>query len=228
MSAEPGVSAAEIASGALTAVGLIGAAIIAAVVVVWEWHQKNALDRKRARELYATRQRNLLAAIRADLTSEYYSMNAIFGSEEKEKEKHRYREYLRKKKNAQMPQSSSAPTLFKVEDLQSIFELIPVGLMEKITSVYKLNAGLNIMLDEMRRGVYDRLAVERQEKLLTELFQLGETLLAKAKDAVEEIDLHLNPEAASVKHPYSGATPRDPPVVLVDCATCKGIKAEPL
>lgn len=192
----------EVEAAFVSAVGFAFASIIAVVGVVWEWHQKNAHERRDRIRVRRESQRNLLQAIRIDVSSERYATNQIFGKENAEAEIARFLKLVRETGDRKMPQSATAPSLFMVEDFKTQLHLLPPSLMSNVTAFYKLNSGLNVVLEEMKRGVYDGLAKERQEKLIVELFKLGARVLDEADQLTVAIDSLLN---SGYRHPYSGA-----------------------
>lgn len=208
MAAETTEIGPEIVAATVTALGIVMAALVAAIYAIWEWHQKNSLERQRDRAIRAMSRHNFLSAVEADIQAELVSMELWFAKPNRDIYVERFKSYVRMHGSLGMPHSVSAPTMFEVGDFKSVLDVIPTGLMDPITSVYKQNAALNTILDEMKRGAYDKLTPERQEMLVEALFTLGAQTLESGKALLVKTKAYRRLETEKTRHPYSGAPVR--------------------
>lgn len=201
----------EIVAAIVTALGVVTAAVVAAIYAIWEWHQKNSLERQRDRMLRSMSRDNLLAAVEADIGPELFWMETWFGKKNRHSLRRKFKAHIREHGYLSMPQAVSAPTLLNVGDLKSIINLVPTELMHQISAVYKKNTALNVLLDEMRKGAYSGLTPVQQEGVVDAFFELGMQTLDSGRSMLDALESFRRREAAAKQHPYSGAPVRPAP-----------------
>lgn len=167
----------------VTAAGFATASLIAVVGVVWEWHQKNAYERERQLASHRRRRRNLLAAIHADIDSEMGSLVESFGERTYDTRKTKYLENLRDPSNGHMPLTAPAPSLFEPKTLKDSVELIPPELIVCVTTYYKSNESLNLLLAQIGEGHSEALGMARREEAVVLMMELGRRVLHNARVA---------------------------------------------
>jgi hypothetical protein len=168
--------------------GVMGAALAS----IYLWRHRVAVEkdfeRREERMRREERVRDLLVAIRAEITIELRILAKQFDPAKRQAVRTAFIATLRDDRLRGKP----AATLFIFEDIKSELGLLPIGCIDEIVEFYKNNSRLDSLLTAFASGDYSGIDAARQEKAIEALMELGEDTLRSGLAAKREVNVFLS------------------------------------